>query len=257
MKKESVAGLDIKSVRTQAYPDAEVTLSVKAGEILGLAGLIGAGRSELARAIFGIDPLLAGEVRVAGEAVHIDSPRQAMEIGLALVPEDRKQSGLLLDETIAENIALPNWPKFSRRGLVEAGPLLKHAGAEIRSFDIHATGPLALLDELSGGNQQKVVLAKWLPRKPRVLICDEPTRGVDVGARHEIYAKLRQASNEGMAVLLISSDMEEVLGVSDRIAVMHEGRISGELERSQFSEQNVLRLAVGRPGHKEEVDDRL
>lgn len=241
------ARLEVKGLRTTAYPEESVNLAVQHGEILGLAGLIGAGRSELARAIFGIDRKLAGEIRIDGKLLKIETARDAMASGVALVPEDRKQSGLLLDETIAENIALANWPVFSRRGIVNLRRLKRHASGQIAAFDIHATGPDARLNQLSGGNQQKVILSRWLPRQPKVLICDEPTRGVDVGARHEIYAKLRQASDAGAAVLLISSDMEEVLGVSDRIAVMHEGRISGVLERSQFSEHNVLQLAVDRP----------
>ena len=247
------AGLTLTGVRTASFPAKDVDLTVHKGEILGLAGLIGAGRSELARAIFGIDPLLAGEILIDGQKVEYDSPLKAMAAGLALVPEDRKQSGLLLDGSIAENIALANWPSFSKHGLVNEQVLHDHAGRQIANFDIHATGPRTAVEELSGGNQQKVVLAKWLPRRPRVLICDEPTRGVDVGARHEIYARLRKSSNEGAAVLLISSDMEEVLGVSDRIAVMHEGSVSGFLERDNFSEHNVLQLAVGRAGQEENL----
>jgi ribose transport system ATP-binding protein len=245
------AGLEMTGMRTSAYPNEAVNLSVRSGEILGLAGLIGAGRSELARAMFGIDRSLTGEVRIAGRPLALGAPRAAMAAGLALVPEDRKQSGLLLDDTIAANIALANWPSLARRGLVQTAMLRTHAISQIAGFAVHARGPESLMTELSGGNQQKVVLARWLPRQPTVLICDEPTRGVDVGARQEIYAKLRQASDDGAAVLLISSDMEEVLGVSDRIAVMHEGRISGFLERHEFSEENVLNLAVGRPGKSE------
>jgi ribose transport system ATP-binding protein len=247
------AGLTLKGVRTHSFPKREVNLVVGSGEILGLAGLIGAGRSELARAIFGIDPLLAGEIIIDGKKVQPDSPSKAMASGLALVPEDRKQSGLLLDESIAENIALANWPSFSGPVFVNVQNLLDYATRQVSDFAIHATGSETTVGELSGGNQQKVVLAKWLPRRPSVLICDEPTRGVDVGARHEIYARLRKASNEGAAVLLISSDMEEVLGVSDRIAVMHEGRISGFLQREEFSEQNVLQLAIWRADHKESL----
>jgi ribose transport system ATP-binding protein len=250
--KSREAGLELKDVRTTSFPQEDISLTVRKGEILGLAGLIGAGRSELARAIFGIDPLVAGEIRVEGRAIRTETPGEAMAAGLALVPEDRKQSGLLLGESISENIALTNWADFARHHLVDTRSLNRHAARQISDFAIHATGPETTASELSGGNQQKVVLAKWLPRRPRVLICDEPTRGVDVGARHEIYARLRQASNEGAAVLLISSDMEEVLGVSDRIAVMHEGRISGFLDRQEFSEHNVLQLAVGRGGRKEE-----
>lgn len=239
-------GLTLTRVRTASFPQEEITLSVRRGEILGLAGLIGAGRSELAKAIFGIDPLLAGEIRINGAPVQVTTPGEAIAAGVALIPEDRKQSALLLAESIAENIGLNNWQQFSRGGLVDAGELRGHAARQIHAFDVHAPGPDAHLSALSGGNQQKVILAKWLPRNPAVLICDEPTRGVDVGARHEIYLRLRKAADAGAAVLLISSDMEEVLGVSDRIAVMHEGRISGTLQREDFSEHNVLQLAVGR-----------
>lgn len=239
-------GLTLYCARTRSFPAEEVSLAVRKGEILGLAGLIGAGRSELARAIFGIEPLLAGEIRIDGMPLRAATPQDAMAAGVALIPEDRKQSALMLGESIAENIALNNWRDFSRRGMVETSRLQAHAETQIAAFAVHAPGPETQLAALSGGNQQKVILAKWLPRKPAVLICDEPTRGVDVGARHEIYARLRKAADEGAAVLLISSDMEEVLGVSDRIAVMHEGRISGTLERTDFSEQNVLQLAVGR-----------
>jgi ribose transport system ATP-binding protein len=245
------AGLTVSAVRTTSYPDEEVNLSVRKGEILGLAGLIGAGRSELARAIFGVDSMISGEILINGQLVDTASPSDAMASGMALVPEDRKQSGLLLGESIAENIALANWADYSRGGFVDTSSLHNHALQQITDFAIHARGPESSANELSGGNQQKVVLAKWLPRRPKVLICDEPTRGVDVGARHEIYARLRKASDDGAAVLLISSDMEEVLGVSDRIAVMHEGRISGFLERKDFSEHNVLRLAIGRGSQKE------
>jgi len=247
-------GLSLSGVRTTTYPDEEVTLHVRKGEILGLAGLIGAGRSELARAVFGIDPLLAGEIHIAGKPVRVASPDDAIAAGVALIPEDRKQSALLLEESIAENIALNNWVQFSRNGFVDSAALRSHAGAQIAAFDVHASGPDTHLAALSGGNQQKVILAKWLPCNPSVLICDEPTRGVDVGARHDIYRRLREAADAGTAVLLISSDMEEVLGVSDRIAVMHEGRISGMLARKDFSEHNVLQLAVGRDNHREHAE---
>lgn len=247
-------GLGLSGLRTTTFPDEAITLSVRKGEILGLAGLIGAGRSELARAIFGIDPLPAGEVRIDGRAVRVASPAQAIAAGVALIPEDRKQSALLLDESISENIALNNWEKFSRNGLVDADRLHLHARDQIAAFDVHAGGPGTHLAVLSGGNQQKVILGKWLPRNPVVLICDEPTRGVDVGARHDIYRRLRAAADGGAAVLLISSDMEEVLGVSDRIAVMHEGRIAGMLARKDFSEHNVLQLAVGRDSHREHTE---
>jgi ribose transport system ATP-binding protein len=243
------AVLKISEVRTAAYPRQAVTLSVRQGEILGLAGLVGAGRTELARAIFGIDPLLAGSVVLNGKEILLDSPRQAISHGIFLVPEDRKRCGLLLDISIAENIALPNMQAYAFGGLVNDGVVAANAEQQKTRLRIRSSGVDQEGSSLSGGNQQKVVLAKWLAMKPRVLICDEPTRGVDVGAKNELYEMLRGLANAGVAILMISSDMEEVIGVSDRIAVMQEGMISGFLERAEFSEHNVLRLAVGESIH--------
>ena len=237
--------LEISAVQTKAYPERQVSLSVRRGEILGLAGLVGAGRTELARAIFGIDPLLSGSVALNGEAIHIDSPRQAISHGIFLVPEDRKRCGLLLNISIAENIALPNMRACASSGLVKDSIVTANAERQKERLHIRASSVSIEGGALSGGNQQKVVLAKWLAMKPRVLICDEPTRGVDVGAKSELYEMLRGLADAGVAILMISSDMEEVIGVSDRIAVMHEGVISGFLERAEFSEHNVLQLAVG------------
>jgi ribose transport system ATP-binding protein len=237
--------LEIADARTAAYPGRAVTLRVRRGEIVGLAGLVGSGRTELARAAFGIDPLLAGTVRVAGQTVAGGSPRAAIDRGLYLVPEDRKRSGLLLDLSIAENVSLPNLRVCSRRGLVDAGAERDNAERQKRSLGIRAPGVTTAAGVLSGGNQQKVVLAKWLAMDPCVIVLDEPTRGIDVGSKNDIYVLLRALADAGVGILMISSDMEEVIGVCDRIAVMHEGRVSGELERAEFSEQNVLSLAVG------------
>jgi len=247
--KPGEAMLKIMDVRTAAYPDQAVSLNVRRGEILGLAGLVGAGRTELARAIFGIDALLAGSVALNGEVIKIDSPRQAISRGIFLVPEDRKRCGLLLDISIAENVALPNMQACASTGLVKDS--IVAANAERQKERLHIRAPSVAHEggSLSGGNQQKVVLAKWLAMNPRVLICDEPTRGVDVGAKSELYEMLRKLADAGVAILMISSDMEEVIGVSDRIAVMHEGMISGFLERAEFSEHNVLQLAVGGSTH--------
>lgn len=247
--KPGEAVLKISDVCTAAYPNQTVSLSVRKGEILGLAGLVGAGRTELARAIFGIDPLLSGSVALNGEAIHIDGPRQAISRGIFLVPEDRKRCGLLLDVSIAENIALPNMQACASGGLVSDGIVAANAERQRERLHIRAPSVDQEGSSLSGGNQQKVVLAKWLAMNPRVLICDEPTRGVDVGAKSELYEMLRGLADAGVAILMISSDMEEVIGVSDRIAVMHEGMISGFLERAEFSEHNVLRLAVGESIH--------
>lgn len=237
--------LEVVGARTRSHPGRTVDLSVRRGEILGLAGLVGAGRTELARALFGIDRLLAGRVSVDGEAVTPGDPRAAIERGLYLVPEDRKRSGLLLDVAIAENIALPDLRAYARRGIVSGVAERANAERQKRSLGIRVPDVATAAGLLSGGNQQKVVLAKWLSMRPRVIVLDEPTRGIDVGSKNEIYALLRSLADSGVAILVISSDMEEVIGVSDRIAVMHEGHIAGTLERADFSEQNVLRLAVG------------
>ncbi|HUL65845.1 MAG TPA: sugar ABC transporter ATP-binding protein [Burkholderiaceae bacterium] len=237
--------LEVAEARTSTYPDETVSLTVRRGEILGLAGLVGSGRTELARALFGIDRLLAGSVKVEGEGIAVGSPRAAIDRGLYFVPEDRKRDGLLLDVSVAENISLPNLRSFARRMIVVVAAELANAERQKKSLDIRVPSVTTAVGLLSGGNQQKVVLAKWLSMKPRVIILDEPTRGIDVGSKNDIYSLLRSLADSGVAILMISSDMEEVIGVCDRIAVMHEGRISGLLDRPDFSEQNVLRLAVG------------
>ena len=220
---------------------------MRQGEILGLAGLVGSGRTELARAVFGIDPLLGGSVQVDGAPLAASSARAAIERGLYFVPEDRKRSGLLLDVSIAENISLPNLRAYVRRMVVALAAERRKAEKQKQDLNIRAPDVDTAVGLLSGGNQQKVVLAKWLSMSPRVIILDEPTRGIDVGSKNDIYALLRKLADSGVAILMISSDMEEVIGVCDRIAVMREGRISGQLERAQFSEHNVLHLAVGAP----------
>ena len=237
--------LEIVEARTETYPNRAVSLNVRRGEILGLAGLVGSGRTELARAIFGVDPLRGGSIKLNGEPIHIPTPRAAIEHGVYLVPEDRKRFGLLLDFSVAQNISLPDLDSYARGALVKAALEVENAQSQRERLNIRTPDVTTAVGVLSGGNQQKVVLAKWLSMRPRVLIFDEPTRGVDVGAKHEIYDTLRRLADAGVAILMISSDMEEVVGVSDRIAVMHEGAISGFLDRSEFSEHNVLRLAVG------------
>ncbi|WP_347336708.1 sugar ABC transporter ATP-binding protein [Bradyrhizobium manausense] len=239
------AVLDIVEAVTDTYPERTVSLSVRRGEILGLAGLVGSGRTELARAIFGVDPLRRGAIKLNGEAIRVTNPRAAIDHGIYLIPEDRKGCGLLLDVSIAENISLPDLASYLRFLLVNTAQETKNARIQREQLKIRAPDVATAVGSLSGGNQQKVVLAKWLSMRPKVLIFDEPTRGVDVGAKQEIYEMLRRLTDAGVAILMISSDMEEVIGVSDRIAVMHEGAISGFLDRSQFSEHNVLQLAVG------------
>jgi ribose transport system ATP-binding protein len=238
------AVLELSEVRTTAWPDHKVSLGLRSGEILGLAGLVGSGRTELARAVFGIDPVLGGTVSVAGRPLR-STPKAAIAEGVFLVPEDRKKSGLLLDLSIAENIVLPDLAAHAPVGLVRGAAIRLTAARMREEMDIRASDTGTGAGTLSGGNQQKVVLAKWLALKPKVLICDEPTRGIDVGAKAEIYRLLRALADNGVAILMISSDMEEVIGVSDRVAVMHEGRIGGILERDDLSEHAILLLATG------------
>jgi ribose transport system ATP-binding protein len=238
-------GCEIAEVVTKGFPDRQVNLSVRHGEILGLAGLVGSGRTSLARAMFGIDPIIGGEIRLDGTPVTVASPRHAIKQGIYLVPEDRKRAGLILEMPVVENITLASLLGYAHLLLVDRRAESAAATAQRARLSIRAPGNHTQVLTLSGGNQQKVVLAKWLSMRPRVVIFDEPTRGVDVGAKSEIYTLMRELADRGVSILMISSDMEEVIGVSDRIAVMHEGTISGVLERAQFSEYNVLRLAIG------------
>ncbi|WP_333815561.1 sugar ABC transporter ATP-binding protein [Tabrizicola sp.] len=239
--------LTLSGLRTPRYPDRAVDLTLHRGEILGLAGLIGAGRTELAETIFGLTPALAGQVALEGRNVTLTSPRQAIAQGIYLVPEDRKRHGLILDFPITQNISLPGLHGLARKGLVDLRSEAALAERQKAALDLRAADMSLAVSSLSGGNQQKVVLARWLALSPRVILFDEPTRGVDVGAKAEIYRLMRALSDRGVGVLMISSDMEEVIGVSDRVLVMHEGRIAGSLIRADLSEQAILSLAVGQP----------
>ncbi len=244
----------VDHVVTSAFPDRHVSLDVHRGEILGIAGLVGSGRTSLARALFGVDPILSGDVWLAGQKVTVRSPRQAIAQGIYLVPEDRKGEGLVLDMKLSENISLASLRRYARFNLVDREAEATTARAQQAALRIKTPGVAVHAATLSGGNQQKVVLAKWLSMAPRLMIFDEPTRGIDVGAKGEIYALMRALADQGVGVIMISSDMEEVIGVSDRVAVMHEGEISGLLDRADFSELNVLRLAIGQPAeHLESV----
>ncbi len=237
--------LELRKVATQRYPAARVNLTLKCGEIMGLSGLVGAGRTELVRAVFGIDGLRQGQIILNGNPLPPCSVAAALDAGLCLVPEDRKEAGLILDFEIADNIALPNLRIVSKRGVVDKPSLRKLAERGKQRLNIKAASLHSVTAELSGGNQQKVGLAKWLEMQPTVLIFDEPTRGVDVGAKIEIYQLLRSLAQQGVGILMVSSDMEEVISVSDRVAVMRNGEISGILEKKEMSEQNILSLAVG------------
>jgi len=199
----------------------------------------------LARAVFGIDRLVGGGITLGGMPVVISGPRDAIDRGIYLIPEDRKRAGLIVEDSVVDNISLPDLPAYATLGLVSTSREKRNAESQVKSLRIKVQEVDALVASLSGGNQQKVVLAKWLSMKPKVLIFDEPTRGVDVGAKTEIYELMRALTDRGVAILMISSDLEEVIGVSDRMAVMHEGAIAGILERSEFSQLAVMHLAVG------------
>jgi ribose transport system ATP-binding protein len=236
--------LDLRGIRTTTHPHAAVDLTVAQGEILGLAGLVGAGRSELARAVFGVDRAHGGEVIVAGAAIAPGSVAAALAAGLCLVPEDRKQQGLFLDFSVSDNLVLPSLRRISPGVLIDRRRLdaLATRLRDRLAIKVAAVGRAAA--ELSGGNQQKVVLAKWLAIDPRVIILDEPTRGIDIGAKAEVYALMRGLAEAGVGILMISSDMEEVVGVSDRVAVMANGAITGILAGEEIAEEAILRLAV-------------
>ncbi len=243
------AVLDLVGLCTPAYPHRPVTLPLRAGEILGLGGLIGAGRTELARVIFGIDRPAAGTLSMGGRDIRLASPKDAIRAGIYLAPEDRKASGVILDDPIVSNISLASLPRFAKGGLVSPKAERVNAEAQRLSLRIKASDVAARTGSLSGGNQQKVVLGKWLCMEPKLMIFDEPTRGIDVGSKAEIYTLMRALADRGVAILMISSDMEEVIGVSDRVAVMHEGAITGILGRDELSEAAVMRLAVGATSH--------
>jgi ribose transport system ATP-binding protein len=238
--------LELKQVRTPYRPEQAVDLEVRRGEIVGLAGLVGSGRTELARVVFGLEAPVSGTVLVEGEPLPPASPMAAIARGVYLIPEDRKRFGLVLDFPIRSNVTLANLFASARRGFIDISAEDDVARIQRDRLDIRAADMGVRAGSLSGGNQQKVVLAKWLSMQPRVLVFDEPTRGIDVGAKNEIYRLMRELSDQGVGILMISSDMEEIIGVSDRVAVMHEGRIAGFIEREGLSEQAILSLAVGR-----------
>lgn len=238
--------LSVKGLRTVEHPEHELDFEVRAGEVVGVAGLVGAGRSEMLAALFGAKPAVGGEISTGAWSGLTRTPQEALSRGLALVPEDRKRQGLILDMAVKENMSLAALRRDAW------GPFVDEAKEEAlcvemaQALSVKTPGSWQLVRYLSGGNQQKIVLAKWLALKPKVLLLDEPTRGVDIGAKEEIYLLMERFAKEGMAVLFVSSEMEEVMGVADRALVMHEGRISGELERADFTEEAIMELATGR-----------
>jgi rhamnose transport system ATP-binding protein len=221
-----------------------ISFELHKGEILGMAGLIGAGRTDVARAIFGVEPPDSGTIQLKGKKIRITSPQQAIALGLAYVPEDRQLHGLIPPMNITENISLPILPEYTRRGWLRNKRERSATFNAARQMEVRANNIFQKARELSGGNQQKVVLAKWLSTKPRILILDEPTRGIDVGTKAVIHALMSKLASEGMAILMISSELPEILGMSDRIIVMHEGRMTASFNRAEATQEKIISAAT-------------
>jgi ribose transport system ATP-binding protein len=221
-----------------------VSLDVRAGEIVGLAGLVGAGRTELARLVFGADRMAGGTIEVDGRQVAIRTPGDAIRLGIAYVPEDRKGQGLFLQQSLLANVTMNVLGRHARCGVLRRGELLQVTRDAMTKLSARGAGPDGIIGGLSGGNQQKLLLARWLEIKPRVLILDEPTRGVDIGAKHEIYRIIHELADAGVAVLCISSELAEIIGVCDRVLVMREGWLAGELAGADITQENIMALAT-------------
>jgi ribose transport system ATP-binding protein len=242
----TAAYFKVRNLSSSLHPGKSVSFDAGRGEILGFAGLVGAGRSEMAKALSGLEDSPSKEVILDGNALVIAKPRDAIDQGIYLAPENRRAEGLIVEMSVRENISLPSLENFSSFGLINRKHERTVAAEQVASLRVKTPTTETRVLNLSGGNQQKVVLGKWLAMKPKVMILDEPTRGIDVGAKAEIYRLMRELADGGAVILMISSDMEEILNVSDRIAVMHEGEISGVLERADCREENVMQLAVGK-----------
>ena len=242
----SDALLEVEDFVTPTWPQHVLNFSVRRGEIVGIAGLVGAGRTEMLRTLFGIDRPLRGTVRLDGKKLQLGNPIQTIRAGMGLVPEDRKLHGLVIEMTVQANIGLAGLRHKQRpAGFLNLQAEEKDTAEMVDRLRIKTPSQLQIAQYLSGGNQQKVVLGKWLALQPMLLLLDEPTRGIDVGAKQEIYGLMEELAEQGMGILFVSSEMEEILGMSDRTLVMHEGRITGELQRDELSEEAIMQLATG------------
>jgi ribose transport system ATP-binding protein len=237
--------LTVQDFRVESDSEAAVSLQVRAGEVVGIAGLVGSGRSELLEAIFGVRRPASGTVRVNETNVRLGSVHESIHAGLALVPEDRKRTGLLIESSVRENATLAAMQDAKGSPWLRRSWQTSATSDVINKLSVKTASQETTIANLSGGNQQKIALGKWLMCEPQVLMLDEPTRGVDVGAKEEIYALLDRLSGEGLAVLFVSSEIEELLAIADRVLVMHEGCISGELTHDELDEEAIMRLAVG------------
>lgn len=236
--------LEVKNFTRKGVFD-NINFFVRSGEIVGVSGLMGAGRTEIMRAIFALDKFDSGETLINGEKVSIKTPYQAIEHGIGFITEDRKDEGLILDFSIRDNIVLPSLKSFAPKGLIKEKNEQDFVDMLIKRLTVKTESAAATVGSLSGGNQQKVVIAKWVGIGPKVLIMDEPTRGVDVGAKREIYDLMNELTSRGVAIIMVSSELPEILGMSDRILVVHEGRISGELLKEEATQESIMTLATG------------
>jgi len=246
--RESVLGEELLKAKAISTGDKveEVSLSIKAGEVLGIAGLVGSGRTEMARAIFAADKREKGEVFLSGKRLNLRSPFDAVKSGIGMVPEDRKKQGIILSFSIKQNISLSDLDRITDPfGFIREQKERNDTLELIGKLSIKALNEKTQASTLSGGNQQKVALAKWINRKCKVMIIDEPTRGVDIGAKVEIFHLINDLSRQGIAIIVISSETSELIGICDRILVMRKGRIMGELGKKDFSEEEILRISIG------------
>ncbi|WP_394925955.1 sugar ABC transporter ATP-binding protein [uncultured Robinsoniella sp.] len=236
--------LEVKNIsRSRCFKN--ISFSIKAGEIVGFSGLVGAGRTEIGRAIFGAEPIQSGEIYLDGKKRNIKSPEEAIAMGIGYMSEDRKQEGLYIDFSIKANLIANRLRSFTSKGFLKEKNIDSIAADAVKAFNVATPGIEQKVGNLSGGNQQKVLLAAWFGIKPKILIVDEPTRGVDVGAKSEIYTLLRNLAASGVGIIMISSDLPEILGVSDRIIVVRQGEIAGELPAEQATEENIISMASG------------
>lgn len=223
----------------------DISFHLRRGEILGIAGLVGSGRTELVRALYGADPIDRGEIKLHGRTLAIKTPKESIKNGIGFLPEDRKQEGLVLEQSVKNNVTLANLVKVVKNGIISGSAEKAAVDEYVRNLGIRTVNQQVLIKNLSGGNQQKVVLAKWLFTDSDILIFDEPTRGIDVGAKYEIYQLMNRLTEQGKSVIMVSSELPEIIGMSDRVLVLHNGRITGEYTRDQFDQELIMKNAAG------------
>jgi ribose transport system ATP-binding protein len=246
--------LEVKDLRTPVHPEHPLNFSIRKGEIVGVAGLVGAGRTEMLETLFGVTPAVGGSILIRGKETEVTSPIIAIRNKLALAPEDRKVQGVILDMSVRENMSLAALLRDQKPGgFLDFAKEKEISDKMVQAMRVKTPSDEQFVRYLSGGNQQKVVLGKWLTMKPDLLLLDEPTRGIDVGAKKEIYTLMEELAESGVAILFVSSEMEEILGMADRALVMHEGRITGELSREELGEESIMQLATGNTGSNDQA----